>query len=128
MSTVPQNPEALRSALRADLVTAMKARQAEAVSALRTALAALDNAEAVAPPTSPPGMVVTSEHFAGSAAGLGATEAVRRVLSLDDMYDILRAQVAERDSEAECYESLGQSAAAGRLRREVDALRGYLPG
>jgi uncharacterized protein YqeY len=127
MSTVPQNPEALRSALRADLVTAMKARQSDAVAALRTTLAAFDNAEAVAAPASP-GTVVTSEHFAGSAAGLGATEAVRRVLSLDDMYGILRAQVAERNSEAENYESLGQSAAAARLRREVDVLRGYLPG
>jgi len=43
-----RNAQALRAALRQDLTAALRARDAEALAALRTAVAAIDNAEAVA--------------------------------------------------------------------------------
>ena len=66
-------PRALRDALRRDLASAMKAREPDAVSALRTAIAAIDNAEAVPAPDER--AATTSGHIAGARAGLGAAEA-----------------------------------------------------
>jgi len=115
---------ALRSRLRADLLAAMKARQLEAVSALRTALAEIDNAEAVAAPVQD--RKLASEHIAGASAGVGSTEAARRVLSLEELRALLRAQVSERLAEAGRYDGLGQGEAADRLRREAEVLGKYL--
>jgi uncharacterized protein len=112
--------QALRGRLRADLLAAMKARRPEAVAALRIAIAAIDNAEAVEAPERAPGGA--SEHVAGAATGIGATEADRRVLSLDDVREILRAQVEERRTEADRCDALGQHAAADGLRRGTEAL------
>jgi hypothetical protein len=92
------------------------------VSALRSAQAAIGNAEAVAvPPASQaPG---GNQHFAGTVAGLGAAEARRRVLSAADAEEIIRAEVAERHGAADLYEQAGHADRATRLRREADALR-----
>lgn len=119
-----EDAQALRSLLRADLRAAMKARRREAVSALRTALASVDNAEGVAPVDAP--VTPTSEHIAGASAGVGSAEAARRVLSADDVRALLREQVAERRTEADRYDAVGHGGAAGRLRREADVLDAYL--
>ncbi|WP_407563084.1 hypothetical protein [Streptomyces sp. 184] len=125
----PTDPEttddaqALRTLMRADLRAAMKERRREAVSALRAALAAIDNAEAVEAPDALP---AGSEHVAGAHAGVGSAEAARRVLSADDVRALLRTQIAERRTEADVYETGGHGDAAARLRREADALDTYL--
>ncbi len=66
--------QALRAALRAGLVTALKARDTDAVTALRTAIAAIDNAQAA------PAPAAASAHIAGARSGAGYTEAARRQL------------------------------------------------
>jgi len=76
-----------------------------AVSALRSALSAIANAEAapaVAPQTTSGGT-----HFAGSAAGLGAGEAPRRHLSSAQINEIVRAEVSECQAAAREYEQAG---------------------
>ncbi|MDR6174524.1 uncharacterized protein YqeY [Nocardioides zeae] len=112
----------LRDALRADLVVALRARDRTVATALRTTIAAIDNAEAlptddVAPPTSGP--------VAGAVAGLGATEAVRRELSPNDLAVLLTTQVAERRAAADEVERHGRDADAARLRREADVVAAY---
>jgi uncharacterized protein YqeY len=119
-----EDARALRSMLRSDLVAAMKARQPEVVSALRTAIAAIDNAEAIEVHDSVE--VRASRHFAGAQAGVGSTEAARRVLSIGEVRSLLEAQVSDRIAEADRYDALNQRAAASRLRREADVLRRYL--
>ncbi|MDT3440654.1 MULTISPECIES: hypothetical protein [unclassified Pseudofrankia] len=114
----------MRAALREDLVTAMKARNRDAVTALRTAIAAIDNAEAVDAPGH--GQPWAGEHVAGARAGVGATEAERRDLTAGIVIAILRAQVGERITEAERYEAHGQTDAADRLRREAKTLMKYV--
>lgn len=109
--------------MRDDLRSAMKERRTDVVSALRTALATLDNAEAVEASGS---AVQGSEHVAGAASGVGATEAVRRTLTLDDVQGLLRALVEEQESEASRYDSLGQGDAAAQLRAGAAALAAYL--
>lgn len=126
MDTTPGSRPAreLRARLRADLTAAMKARERTAVSALRTALAAVDNAEAVRAPEG--AVTATSEHVAGARQGVGSTEAARRELSAADLADLLRAQVDERREEAARYAALGRDGAAERLRAEADVLAVYL--
>jgi hypothetical protein len=117
-------PQALRDALRRDLASAMKAREPDAVSALRTVIAAIDNAEAV--PALGEGPATTSGHIAGARAGLGAAEAARRDLTGTQQQAILRDQIAGYTTEADQYEALGQPDAARRLRDQARLLTGYL--
>jgi len=122
---VTDDAQALRTALRLGLTTAMKSRDRDALAALRTAIAAIDNAGAVpAPEAAPP---ATSAHIAGARSGLGAAEAARRELSASELQDILRGQIAEHTSEAGRYDALGQADSAERLRRQAHALTPYLP-
>lgn len=117
-------PQALRAAMRRDLVSAMKARLPDAVAALRAAIAAIDNAEAVPAPGAR--QAATSSHIAGARAGLGAAEAARRDLSDSDQRAILRDQITGYTAEADRDEALGQPAAAARLRTQAHLLSGYL--
>ena len=119
-----EEAQALRSMLRADLVAAMKARQPEVVAALRIALAAIDNAEAVEVPESTG--AVASGRIAGARSGVGSTEARRRDLSVGDVRAILKGQIEDRLAAAELYDTNGQHDAADRLRREAEALGTYL--
>ena len=115
---------ALRHALRRDLAMAMKARQPDAVAALRAAIAAIDNAEAVPAPEAR--QAATSSHIAGARAGLGAAEAARRDLSDSEQRAILRDQITGYTAEADRYEALGQPDAAARLRTQARLLSAYL--
>ena len=100
---------------------ALKARDGSATSALRSALGAIGNAEAVeeAPkPLAGKGSV----HVAGAVAGLGAGEAERRQLTEADVAAIVRAEVIERQAAASEYERAGQAQAADALRQGTRAL------
>jgi uncharacterized protein len=122
--THTDDAQALRATLRADLVTAMKLRRPEAVAALRTAIAAIDNAEAVDVPDGAAG--VASEHVAGARTGVGSTEVQRRVLSVGEVRALLRAQVEERRTEADRLDAYERPDPARRLRLEADVLGRYL--
>ncbi|OHU19342.1 hypothetical protein BKG76_19755 [Mycobacteroides franklinii] len=121
--TSNHDPHALRATMRTDLSVALKARNSEAVSALRTAIAAIDNAESV---DSTMDTTLNSTHIAGAATGLGATEAPRRTLSPADVRTIVQAQVDDRITEADRYDALGQPGAAAKLRVEATILSEYL--
>lgn len=112
----------LRKRLRAALVSAMKARDAVATPALRSALAAIDNAEAV-----PAG----SETLRGLAIeeapiGAGAAEAARRTLTGADIEAIVRADIDERLAAALEYERANHAERAEVLRAQAQILSGFL--
>jgi uncharacterized protein YqeY len=115
--------EAIRDRLHQALREAMRARDKVAASALRSALAALDNAGAV-----PPGPVpaAAGPHFAGAVAGLGAAEAPRRGLAAGEAEQIVRAEIAEREAAAAGYEVAGHGEQGGRLRQEARTLASVL--
>jgi hypothetical protein len=92
-----------------------------AASALRSALAAIDNAQAVSPGPAP-ATDAHSLHFAGTAAGLGAGEAERRRLSDSEAEEIVWMEVAERQATARDYERAWHTDRADRLRREASVL------
>jgi uncharacterized protein len=116
--------QALRAALRHGLTTALKARDAEALAALRTAIAAIDNAEAIA--TTDTRRPATSADIAGAGSGVGSTEAVRQSLSLGQLHDIVREQITEYAREADRYDALGQPDAAHRLRHRARILADHV--
>ncbi len=132
----------VRDELRAALAQALKEQDSAAVSALRSALAAIGNAEAVdasqilAPPT---GTLEVGEadltgsavglggpEEAGSVVGLGVAEVERRALSDEEVEEIVRTEGAERLAAASSYEEMGQSERAARLREEAAVLGRYL--
>lgn len=115
----------MRTELRRALVTAIKAHDSAAASALRSALAAIENAEAVETPDVP--STGGDANFAASNVGLGAGEKQRRALSDADEQDVVRAEILDRRSAANDYERLDRRGAAERLRAEADALAAYLP-
>jgi uncharacterized protein len=116
--------EDLRGRLRAALPAAMKARDTATVAALRSALAAIDNAEAVESTQGP--TAAAHPELAGTVAGVGAAEARRRSLPEDEVERIVRAEVADRRAAATAYERAGRPERAERLRAEADALGAHL--
>jgi hypothetical protein len=121
-------PATVRSRLRRALPAAMKARDMTAVAALRSALGAIDNAEAVDAARAASVTVGDSE-IANAAIGLGAGDVDRRALTETQIADIVRAEVSDRRAAAAEYERAGQYDHAGRLRGEADVLAAYLtPG
>jgi uncharacterized protein len=115
----------MRTRLRDDLTAALKAGNRVAVTALRSTLAAIDNAEAV-PVDHPLDGVTGNEHVAGAATGLGAAEAERRHLTEADVRSIVESEVRERSAAAEEYERLDRTDLAERLRAEAQVLSRYL--
>jgi uncharacterized protein len=115
----------LRRRLEQALRAALRRPDATATSALRSALAAIDNAGAVTPGPAPAPRA-GSPHVAGAAAGVGAAETTRRRLGENQVEQIVRSQVAERRAAARDYERAGHADRAGRLRREASALESAL--
>lgn len=119
----PSNTSALRTALRARLTTAMRERDRATVATLRSAVAALENAEAVPVDELRAGgaggagaLGASSEHVAGAAIGVGAAEAERLVLDDDAESAIVRAEVATLHEAAEAYEAAGHADRAAEAR------------
>ncbi|MEY7971704.1 GatB/YqeY domain-containing protein [Saccharomonospora xinjiangensis] len=125
----------MRAALRQHLTTALKARDRVALAALRSALGAIDNAEAVpidsapidsAPIDSAPVAGLGGEHVAGAASGVGATEMTRRELTDAQLREIVENEIRERTAAADEYERLGRADHAERLRAEAEVLTRHL--
>lgn len=118
----PDDTSQLHTRLRRALPPALKSRDRAAVAALRSALAAIDNAQAVPAPPAPG----VGGSIAGAVTGLGAGEAPRRELSETDIAAIVRAEVADRRVAAADYERAGRLDAAARLTAEADTLASHL--
>jgi uncharacterized protein len=119
--------EAIRDRLQQALRDALRARDKVAASALRSALAALDNASAV--PAGPGPAPASGPHFAGALTGLGAGEVAWRSLADGEAERLVRAEIAEREAAAAGYEKAGHGEQARRLRQEAGILASLLgPG
>lgn len=91
----------IKEQLKVDLTVAMKARQEVVTSTLRMVLAAVMNAE-----------------VAGDSA---------KVLSDEQVLDVLRAELKKRIESAEIYEGAGRADAALSERAEAAIVEKYLP-
>ena len=107
----------VREQMKADLRQAMKARQSATVATLRAVLAALDNAEAVPVPVSPrPEEPVFGQRH----------EVPRKLLSTDDIRQLIQKEADERRAASLKYANLGQSAEAERLQTAATLIETYL--
>jgi uncharacterized protein YqeY len=109
----------------------MKDRDTVAAAGLRSALAAIANAEAVPLPAASPGPRArpapqSSPHFAGAVAGLGAAEVSGREVTEDEAAAIAAAEAADRRAAARDYQAAGHADRAHRLRREAQAIESAL--
>jgi uncharacterized protein len=109
--------------LRQALAAALKARDAAAVSALRSALAAIDNAGAVNSAQAPR---PDNGPIGGAVSGLGAGEVARRPLGPDDVRALVAAEIEHRRAAAREYAALGLCDRAERLQAEADLLAVHL--
>jgi uncharacterized protein len=135
----------IRARMRRGLVAAMKARDQQAVGALRSTLARIDNAEAVDADAfateeedadgfdgeavdAGPARYRGEGHpaVAGSVLGVGAAEVDRRVLTPEEMAAIVRDDVEEREIAADVLERVGRPDQAERLRAQAKLLTTYL--
>jgi uncharacterized protein YqeY len=107
----------LQQRLRAALPVAIKARDKPAVSALRSALAAIENAAAVPH---------RDGEFGLATVGLGSTEVARRDQDETEIVWIVRAEIADRLAAADEYERLNRAEPAEQKRVEARALQAHL--
>jgi len=91
----------IKEQLKTDLTVSMKAREEVTTSTLRMVLAAVMNAE-----------------VAGNTA---------KVLTDDQVLDVLRAEFKKRHESAEIYEGAGRAESAAKERSEAAIIQKYLP-
>ena len=100
--------------MKADLLTARKARDKVTEVALKRALAAFDNA--AAPPA----------EQAVNLFGAGPREVARLELTANDYARIIEEELAEAEAAAQQYQAGGRADAAEQLRAEAAVLARYL--
>jgi len=118
-----QSAQQWRTRLRDALLAARKARDSVRVSALRSALSAIDNAET---PDDVDIAAPASGTVAGAVVGLGAAEVARRELSDAQIRALVRTEVDERLTAAEDVAAGGHNERATTLRAEAAVLTGLL--
>jgi uncharacterized protein YqeY len=125
---MPDTSAPIRQALRDALPGAMKARDTPSRNAIRSALAAIENAEAVSldAPDKVGAPAATSEHIAAAAVGVGAAEVPRRELDEEHALEIVSAERDERLSAAAELRAAGQEQRAADLEAEAAALDAFL--
>lgn len=114
----------IRDALQAELAVAMQRRDRAVTSALRSALSALANAQAVpAPSLSDLG---SGGHIAGATPGLAATEAVRRDIGVEEQRAIVDHERADLLAHGERLRRLCRHDEADGALRAAEALAAAL--
>lgn len=115
-----QHDDDLRVGLRRRLSEVVRNRDRVAVAALREAISALDNAEAVPIDTDLNDQV--GQYVAGGVVGLSAGEAERRVLDAEAQQAVMRTIIDARLAAANTYDQHGQSERAADLRLGAEIL------
>jgi uncharacterized protein len=108
--------KSLRENLKSGLMQAMKSRQTQAISTLRSILSEIDNAEAV-----------PMDASIKPTVGL-SNDVPRKVLSEEQMQSILDHQYQEIQASLEEYRRLEKHDEAAQLQMELDVLAPYLKG
>jgi hypothetical protein len=91
----------------------MRSRDRPRINVLRSALSAIDNAEAVAATYSSEGTI-------------GYADVARRSLTEAEVLELIAGEISERETSAGHYLELGLTEQARGLHEEADILRAYL--
>ncbi|MCX6469828.1 MAG: hypothetical protein NTW76_11000 [Corynebacteriales bacterium] len=111
----------MHSVLRRDLRAALAAGDRTAIAALRSAIAAIDNAQA-------PSLdgTASSGPAGPGGVGVGSTEVDRLELDDDELRSVLRAERDESLSAAAQFDALGRPDDAAAMRARADVVERYL--
>ncbi|HSX54681.1 MAG TPA: hypothetical protein VLG14_05220 [Sphingomonas sp.] len=109
----------MKDLLRADLLVCMRTRQSLETGVIRSLLAAIDNAEAL--PVNEDQPQSLQARF-----GDGSSEAVRRLLSPDEVHAVIDSEIQKRLAAAADLERMGQAARAELLRQEARVAARYI--
>jgi uncharacterized protein len=117
----------IRARLRTTLTAAMKERDMATVRVVRSAIGAIDNAEAVDTSVSAD-RIDGDSHIAGATAGAGSSDVRRRELTDDNIVALLQTEIVDRRTAAAEYDTTGAPGAdrAALLRSEADTLERLL--
>lgn len=113
--------ETFMNQLRADLLEARKTKDTVRMQALKSLIARVDNAEAI--PTAQTGVEVDSQFFAGAKSGLGSTEAERKILTMQDIQNIITSEIAEIEATLNDLKDSGQGARIEELKKHTELLQ-----
>ncbi|MGW4095263.1 glutamyl-tRNA amidotransferase [Mycobacterium sp. NPDC004974] len=108
-----------RDRLRESLLSARKSRDATSVTAIRSALSAIDNAET---PQADQTDTRIGGPIAGAVSGVGSTEVARRALSDAEIRGLIQTEVDERLTAADQYIANGHHQRAADLQSEASVL------
>lgn len=108
-----------RDRLRETLLAARKSRDTTSVSAIRSALSAIDNAET---PQADQTDTRIGGTIAGAVSGVGSTEVARRTLSDSQIRALIEAEVDERLTAADEYIANGHHDRAADLQSQAAVL------
>ncbi|MCA4723173.1 hypothetical protein [Mycolicibacterium fortuitum] len=108
-----------RDRLRASLLAARKSRDTVSVTAIRSALSAIDNAET---PQADQTDTRIGGTIAGAVSGVGSTEVDRRALSDTEIRALVQAEVDERLTAADEYIANGHHERASDLQSQAAVL------
>ncbi|MUL80734.1 MULTISPECIES: glutamyl-tRNA amidotransferase [unclassified Mycolicibacterium] len=108
-----------RDQLRHSLLSARKSRDTTRVTAIRSALSAIDNAET---PQADRTDTRIGGSIAGAVSGVGSTEIARRVLSDAEIRDLIQAEVDEQLTAADEYIAGGHHERASDLQSQAAVL------
>ncbi|KLI06152.1 glutamyl-tRNA amidotransferase [Mycolicibacterium conceptionense] len=111
--------ELWREKLRRSLLSARKSRDTVGVSAIRSALSAIDNAET---PQADQTDTRIGGTIAGAVPGVGSTETARRVLTDAEIRGLIQSEVDERLTAADEYIATGHHERATDLRSQAAVL------
>ncbi len=117
---------AIEQGLQAELGAAMRRRDTAVVAVLRSALAALANAQAPPRDDSPASSAEGSEHVAGATPGLRSTEHQRLGLDENEQRSVLASEAAELASHVDRLTRLCRLDEADGARRGLRVLAGVL--
>ncbi|HVQ43942.1 MAG TPA: hypothetical protein VMT30_03165 [Candidatus Saccharimonadia bacterium] len=110
----------LTTKIKANMIAATKARKSVEVSALRSLLARISNAEAVPADQSH----IASSSIAGASVGVGSTEAPRKQLSYMDVQEIIQAEIQEIQAAKQRLD--GSSDYVAELDQKIVIVSAYL--
>lgn len=113
----------IKDRLSDDLRAALKERGVDSISAIRSLIAAIDNAGAVM--VTEPQVMPMSGGIAGAANGVGSSEVPRRHLSDNDIKQIIQKEIDGLEQTISLLKS-SQSSVPKNLFNQINTLKRYL--
>lgn len=113
----------IKTQLSADLIVAMKERNAIATKTIRTLMSEIDNAGAVV--VEEPKIMPMSGGIAGATSGVGSTDVSRKILSETEVKQIIQREIDDLTNVMELVKQHSELDTEQYVQ-QINILKGYL--